>query len=396
MSKNNITHASLSEWFDNPLCKLPSVYRKYGYSWPDGTLPDDYARMWVKPNITNTELPYIAIAILNVLCFDGTTRLLVGRGIDPDPDYALLKARAEAVERVSAFCRPAEEVHFASPKELKGNIHSAILNLIDLRHETNNPRWWISCNSKIDGSPSFLPLEFAQIESLATVKNPLVFADSTGMAVHSLYEKAIQNGLHEALERAILKDIWQNGLLSVRIANADIIGNNLVSFIEQLGASIWFSHINLEDSYHFYLALFLGDGINSPALITGCGVDSSNQQAKYHAITELYGQLIHAFDIWPTFISEDKSKLYSGFKANMMKEVAQETLIQLKFHDACKNNVYSYNYHNANKQITNDFLIIDRSTPLSELLGFHSVQCILPANLPFCWNEGLKSLHPFS
>ncbi|MDX8000178.1 hypothetical protein FE394_13445 [Xenorhabdus sp. Reich] len=396
MSKNNIPHSYLSEWFDNPLCKLPPVYREYGYSWPDRILPDNYARMWIKQNISNTTLPYIAIAILNVLCFDGSTRLLVGRGIDPDPDYALLKARAEAVERVSAFCRPAEEIHFALPKELKGHIHSAILNLLDLHHETNNPRWWISCHNRIDGSPSFLPLEFVQIESLATVKNPLVFADSTGMAVHSVYEKAIQNGFYEALERAILKDIWQNGLPSVHIANTDIIDNDLSLYIEQLGASIWFSHINLEDNYHFYLALFLGDGIDSPALITGNGVNSSNQQAKNHAVSELYGQLIHAFEIWPTFIPDEKPKLDSGFKANMMKNVADKTLIQLKFYDSCKKNIYSYNHYNETNKVTDDCLIINRSTPLSELLGFHSVQCIIPTNLPFCWSEGIKNLHPFS
>ncbi|MBD1228892.1 YcaO-like family protein [Xenorhabdus griffiniae] len=396
MSNDNKTRAFLSAWFDNPLCQLPTVYREYGYSWPDGTLPSDYARMWLKSNISNTVLLHIAIAILNVSCFDGTARLLVGRGIDSNPDCALLKARAEAIERVGAFCRPAEEIHFASSRELKGHIHSSVANLLELRHETDNPRWWITCKNKIDDRQSFLPLEYVQIESLATVKEPLVFPDSTGMAVHSLYENAVQNGFHEALERAILKDIWRSGLPSVHMANVDIIGNELASYIEKLGGSIWLSHINLENACNFYLALFLGDGINSPALITGCGVDTSDQQARLHAINELYGQLVHSFEIWPKLVHEDKYKISSGFEANMMKEVAQETLKQLKFHDACKNNIGSFISSNVNKKNINDCFIIDRSTPLSELLGLQSVQCFLPANLPFCWKGGIKCLHPFS
>lgn len=379
------------QWLESPLVLLPQRICNRGFDWPSGTLPGAFARMWLVD--TPPGCPNIGIAVIQVnSAHMGEARIITCQGVDYDPDVALIKARSEAVERVAAFVRPIGEVVYANAHEIKENLSDSMINFLQTKTTFADMRWWISCNTLVSRSKRFLPIEFVQLQSICSVKNPLVLADSTGMAVHPDENYAIENGINEVFEKTVLKFIWRNGLPRMMELTKSDEELELFSFFYDKGCRVYVGFV-FGITRVFCIALALNENGVAPALVTGLGAHKTQDGAKSHALFELYAFFIHAMDVINKQPSEKYDYFYNHFLLNLKIETASKNLIRLNFRARLANT--GYDEISKIDVDQDEICLVNRATPLADFLNLRSVQCISVSNLPFRWEAVPDGAPPF-
>ncbi|MCR6850382.1 YcaO-like family protein [Bacillus sp. IBL03825] len=342
--------------------------------------------------------PYIVLALVDPPLHMSQNSILVGRGVDYDLDLAEKKAIMEGLERYCACSPPRARLHWGTPTDFQDST-AVIVN-------DPSPRWWCEANNLTTPNKVMIPLEYVQLESLCTVKNPIVKRDSTGMAVHPDYEACLKVGITEVLERVGLVQFWGKPLSNVwsphtfptqttKLAKVcEMIGYEIITAITNpiigFTSCIVILHRNKESG--------LG-----PALVCGSGGGWNTSEAINRGLTEAYAQLLHALEIWPCEPEPNLPRLYDHFlyyldmeRANMLLDtwcvrnipkVSIDNIVEIESEVNIKN-----------LHIGTDILTIDRGNVLTDYLGLSAIQVMVP-ELPLLemdtpGSDGLP--HPFA
>lgn len=233
--------------------------------------------------------PAIACAMMEVSSGAVPRRLILGRGIDWSPESAKVKAVAELLERYSAHRAPRERLHWGSHEDFASQIPPTIPAV------GGEARWW-SDVAGTSGQRRMLPLEYLQLESLCTVKSPIVRTDSSGYAVHRTREQAVRAGLLELIERSTVAEIWTRRL-QFRVSSMHLpeAASAALAVCARQGFSSEVYVVPVGNLTVCAVVLH-GDGLRSPRpIIFGTAAAESNDEASERAAMESYAELQEAF-----------------------------------------------------------------------------------------------------
>lgn len=326
---------------------------------------------------------------------------LVGRGVDYDEEIAKIKAISEIVERLCAYLPARNRKIYASASDI---VES---NGLTQQNMGMTERWWCLVQNLKNGKESWLPLEYTQLTSNCRVNTPLVQKDSTGMAVHPEYDKAVANGLFEVLERNALYHLWSN---KVKIAweNQSLPQKirPLVFAISNLGYDLYAVPCNENSAFPVSLVILEGDksirGVDGPCFLFGAGCAETSEASLEKALFEAYSQLVYFLENWNS-ISYHRN-VFSGEINNFYhsRENAQRLISFLELKNARKIQFACLgdklqDVSSLVKHINEEIFVVDRGNLLSDYLGLKAVQVIVPEmeySPPFSTESELP--YPFS
>lgn len=314
-----------------------------------------------------------------------TYQPLIGSGVDLDPHRTRLKACMEAIERFTVFMAPRCALHWGTASQLRDCVG------IESSAHGDTPGWWCETNHLQSGSMRLLLLEWVQWSDLCytglrSVEGLAVVTDSTGYAVHSDAGQAVVGGLTECIERAGMASLWRDGLrFAWRRGSYPSRADVTVRACESLGYWCVAAGCELKQGGHACIAFLrrINESVDGPALVCGAGGGLDPRRALTHAVTEAHGMLQHAQDIWPREADPALSTVYEHFLFYLRSDHAEWLWQSLRLSylpeiDCPMAKGVNPDPLGAAQQFGEDIFVVDRGNRLTDYLGLHAVQVIVP------------------
>jgi hypothetical protein len=321
--------------------------------------------------------PIIAAAWMDPPVGARSTESLIGRGIDANADWAMFKAVMESLERFCTFCPPRARVDWAAPEQL----HGQKVSLPEVAPQ-GVPRWWLDCTQLSSGEVFKIPLEYVQHAWECQVANPLVRADSSGMAIHGSREAAISNGLNEALERAGLRELWQGGVNSRwRLSSLPEKAQRLAALIGGDDVEIFLCPVSVTERVAAVACFAVGreNSTGRVGLVCGAGAAENLEEALTHALTEAYAQFMHALEIDSPGIDLPLHNSYDHFLYYVRGRRGRRMLEALGVFSASE---LGFPTLPARSSKPFDAYWVDRGNTLTDWLSLSAVHVIAPSRPP--------------
>jgi len=341
------------------------------------------------------EVPASAPHVADALPCNLTLRpaaLLGGCGVADDPELARTKAVVEALERICACLPPRVPLRLARPAELGERMAPGI------RVESTHARWWVEAIGIRDQQARLVPLEYVQLASLTTVPDPVVRANSTGMAVHPARSAAVENAIRELCERIGLAAMPCAPVLA-RWADEDLrrAAPALLDLFDRLGYVLHALPCPCVTNQRATLVLLIRRDGSRPALVAGAGAATTDLGSIQRAMLEAYAQMLHAREL------------------ALAPETARSSVEDLSYHDNplavaqllaewCPAQARPHTAHTQGRQVIAPLEplavrepwlgVVDRGNALTHALGLAAVQAVAPEHFPSTAPPRSGSPHP--
>jgi hypothetical protein len=323
--------------------------------------------LWLEP--TAEGAPAIAGAIIESPANVDPPEELVGRGIDWDPTLARLKATMEALERYCAS-RPVR----APVRSAEGCEILERRTRLPMKISETKLRWWAELERLGEGGARLVPLEYLQLGSKCRIRDPLVRADTTGMAAHPLRDAAVEIGLAEVVERAGLKTLWMTTIQWVwDKARLPTDLAPWIAIIERLGYDVLMTATSPVPGF-VSCACFLVRRGEGPALVCGSGGGRTSLLAAERALTEAYAQLHQAKALAPTAPLPGLPRPYDHFLYFLDPAPARGLLESWGVARAPRVDFFEP----VSRSAPPEFLVADRGNVLTDHLGVSVIQVVAP------------------
>lgn len=319
--------------------------------------------------------PQVAIALADAPRFMPATPGLVGRGVDWQPAAARRKAMMEVLERYCSCMPPRGPLCWGTASDVRAT--GAPVGAPD-----DAPRrWWVEGAGTRSQRCFLVSLEYVQLASLSTVEEPLVRADSTGMAVHPARESAVAAGISEVLERAGI-EIALRARLGARwdLRTLPPEFAPLIGLLTEWGYSVTIASVYPVPSF-IACAVFLhrrDDAGPGPWLVCGSGGGWSAGTAAERALFEGYAQLLHALEIWPDRTPRDLARPYDHFLHYLDATAAKSLLSAWGIAEAPAVPFPADPPGASAAEATLEAIAVDRGNVLTDYLGLSAMQVVMP------------------
>ncbi|MBG9906381.1 YcaO-like family protein [Bacillus paranthracis] len=328
---------------------------------------------------------------------------LVGRGIDNDESLSHIKAVAEALERYSACLPPRTRLHYGKANEFENVIVNCIKNY-------TKDIWWCEGEDLLTKQLKYLPIEYVQLESLSTVKDPIFNSDSTGMAIHPNYKDAINIGLSEVLERKDLYEIVTQSFSPVLWDNSSLPeeAKRFITLFENRGYNtLIIPHSSVKGFTSCIILLVKQHKTNNgPALICGAGGAWLKKESLLKGLMEAYAQLIHGLEVGELdrqIREYNFSDPYHHFLYYFNSENANNLLENWGIYQSLHVDFKEYSDFKTSleakaKVIEKELVVVDRGNILTDFLNLSAIQIVapeIPRISPTTLGPG-NMPHPFS
>lgn len=297
-----------------------------------------------------------------------TEEPLVGQGVDASPELADVKARMEFLERMATYLPPRAKVTWGRASELLG----ALLPVGDAEKD----RYWIETEAG-----ALLPLEYSVEWSRCRVPDPVVRADSTGMAAHPDRAEAIRIGTAECLERAGIVRTWRRGIeVVIDTETFPVSVRPFTVPIAEMGYRIFAFSDEPVPGFTACTIVLRREKDTGPSLLVCSGGEWSSEGALLKGLREAYGQLVHAIDIWPKVQAQTAPRSYSQFFYYLREENAARLMDHWGISRAKSIAFRATPF--APREV--DVSVVERGNVLTDSLGIHVVHVITPALMETC------------
>lgn len=231
-----------------------------------------------------TGSPFVAFATLHPHHDVGA---IVGCGVSAVRAEAKMIAIVEVIERLSSHLPARAPLEYGAPEVFAARC-------IPCQAPRAIPRWWLSADRlDLDGEV-LVPIEYFQLARTCKVRDPLILADSTGIAVHTDMALALAAAEAEVHERALLWEVmagrpdwrWPGAAASPQVTL-------YLGACRELGYTALVMGRTRQHTLVAILLLAAGPG-PYPALVAGAAAARTPELALHGAMREAYGKLLHA------------------------------------------------------------------------------------------------------
>jgi hypothetical protein len=364
-------------YYPHPECKrhppagVPRHPRRLLRAYPQAPIKALY-------EITPPSSPLNVSVALIESCREGSDRPIVGMGIHRKRTTARLIAATEAVERHAWHLPSRAPLRWGTPREMARRYR-----VLRRDPEGEQGEWWYEVTHVDSAMTRVVPVEYLHRHNDSGHTVPVI--STTGMAAHPSRSIAIGNGIDEVLERVGLQR-WWDGLQSAQVipnlGHPDI--TSVTHSLSALGYDLTLVATLWADCFVCCAAFVRrrSEGLEHPALVIGSGGAWDGVSAAVRAVREAFAKLLHALRVWPRMLSTDLPLNYLTFlhflatenAESLWEELSVNGLPRIGFTDLETPRSRSA----AAELVLNDVSVIDRGNPLTDYLGLHCIQALVP------------------
>lgn len=366
-------------YLPHPSCGRHSQQtRKIDFQWLfTDSLLNPIHDLYQKPSTIGGLSVWVAISRVFIA---NKIQIIVGRGIDFDPEKARLKAVMEALERFSLYHQPSAKLVWTSTQ-------NSFISPLVVPTDSKN-RWWIETLDIRDGSSNQIPLEFCQLTSQCTVNSSLGIGSSTGCAAHFSLPEAIETGFFENIERLILQKFRDGHYQLVRITSKTL-PSHIQEIQENIKSNCYSINIFMGSPYagiHFATAILLPTENNSSHTILGAKISNNAISSITGAIFEACGELINLTE----FKTSDKNyeSLHSSCVAGILQPDERWQNRSINAPEQSLSEYCSISEGNLH-QLTDipKCVFLDRTPNFVEMFGVRVIQSLMLENFSCTKNQ---------